>query len=160
MGLQEHEDAPNFTVPIADQENIDTFTLNAAVGNGPIVLAFIPGAFTSTCTEEVCEFRDTLDFFEELNADVYGVSVDPPPVLQRFIEEYDLNFPMLSDFDQEVIVEYGVVIEELAGLYGPVADRAIFVIDDEGKITYKWVAENPGVLPDMSEVKQAVSEAA
>lgn len=158
--VQEGDTAPDFTVPLATADDVDEFTLSDEVGDGPIVLAFIPGAFTSVCTNEMCEFRDELSEFESLSASVYGVSVDGPFSQQAFIEDNDLNFPLLSDFDKEVIEAYDIVLESLVGIYGPVAERAVFVIDDDGEVTYRWVGEDPSYTPDMEEVRAAVEEAA
>jgi len=79
---------------------------------------------------------------------VYGVSVDGPFAQQAFIEDNDLNFPLLSDFDKEVIEAYDVVLESLVGIYGPVSERAVFVIDNDGNVAYRWVGDDPSVLPD------------
>ncbi len=158
--VQQGETAPDFTVPLATADDVDEFTLSEEAGDGPLVLAFFPGAFTSVCTDEMCEFRDELDGFEALDASVYGVSVDAPFAQQAFIEDNDLNFPMLSDFDHEVIEEYDVLLESLIGIYGPVAERAVFVVDDDGEVTYRWVGEDPSYTPDMEEVRAAVEEAA
>lgn len=158
--VQEGEPAPDFTVPHVTADDVDEFTLSDAIGNGPLVLAFIPGAFTGVCTDEMCEFRDSLADFEELDAHVYGVSVDGPFSQQAFIEENNLNFPMLSDFGGEVIDEYGIVLDSLAGIYGPVSKRSVFVIDDGGNVAYRWVSDDPGVMPEIDEVREAVEEAA
>jgi len=155
--VQQGEPAPEFTVPHTTAKDVDEFTLSDALGDGPVVLAFIPGAFTGVCTDEMCEFRDSLADFEELDAKVYGMSVDGPFSQQAFIQENDLNFPMLSDFDGDVIQEYGVVLDSLAGIYGPVSKRSIFVIDDDGNVSYRWVSDDPGVMPDIKEVREAVS---
>ena len=157
--VQEGDTAPDFTVPLATEDDVDEFTLSDEVGGGPIVLAFIPGAFTSVCTNEMCEFRDSLSDFEELDASVYGVSVDGPFSQQAFIEDNNLNFPMLSDFDKEVIEAYDIVLESLVGIYGPVAERAVFVVDNDGEVAYRWVGEDPSYTPDMEEVRTAVEEA-
>jgi len=158
--VQEGDKAPDFTVPLATEDDVDEFTLSDEVGDGPIVLAFIPGAFTSICTNEMCEFRDSLGEFEELDASVYGVSVDGPFSQQAFIGDNDLNFPMLSDFDKEVIEAYDIVLESLVGIYGPVAERAVFVVDNDGNVAYRWVGEDPSYTPDMEEVCAAVEAAA
>lgn len=158
--VQQGDTAPDFTVPLATEDDVDEFTLSKETGNGPIVLAFFPGAFTSVCTDEMCEFRDELGEFEALDSSVYGVSVDAPFAQQAFIEDNDLNFPMLSDFDHEVIDEYDVLLESLIGIYGPVAERAVFVIDDDGEVAYRWVGEDPSYTPDMEEVRAAVEDAA
>jgi peroxiredoxin len=158
------EPAPGFTVPIAygdSYDDIGEFSLAGAVGDGPVVLAFFPAAFTGGCTEEMCTFRDSMAMFEEVDASVFGVSVDLPFALNIFIERHELTFPMLSDFDREVIHAYDVVIEDLYGL-SAVADRAVFVIDDDGIITYGWAregGENPDFVTLVEEVRDAAAEA-
>ncbi|MDY6776234.1 MAG: redoxin domain-containing protein [Halobacteria archaeon] len=151
---QEGDTAPRFRVPMADGD-VGEFDLEDT--DGTVVLAFFPGAFTPVCTDEMCEMRDSLSEFDDLGAEVYGVSVDTPFALNAFRDENDLNFPLLSDFDKEVIDEYGVRMEELAGLHG-LAKRSVFVIDDR-EVVYRWVSDDPSVLPDFDEIKDAVEEA-
>jgi len=135
--------APDFTVPIAGGEvynDIEEFSLSDALGDGPVVLAFIPAAFTSGCTEEMCTFRDSIHRFEGLDAEVYGVSVDLPPAQNVFSIQEGLSFPMLSDWNHELIHEFGVVLPEMYGQF-EAAKRSIFVLDDEGTITFRWVED-------------------
>jgi len=58
--VQEGDKAPDFTVPRVTADEVDEFTLSDEVGDGPVVLAFFPGAFTSGCRTEMCDFRDEL----------------------------------------------------------------------------------------------------
>lgn len=121
------------------------------------VLAFFPGAFTGACTQEMCTFRDMYGELEKLNGMVVGISVDAPFSQKAFAEKNGLTFPLLCDFDREVVKKYGVVWKNLSGVEGYVsANRAIFVVDDSGKVLFKWVAENPGKLPDFEAVKKAL----
>lgn len=121
------------------------------------ILAFFPGAFTSVCTQELCTFRDMFDELKKMNGELVGVSVDSPFASKAFAEKYNFNFPLLCDFNREVVKKYGVVWKDLGGVKGyDVANRAVFVLDDGGKITYKWVAPNPGVLPDFEAVRKAL----
>ena len=152
--------APDFTVPKAGgaaYNDIEAFTLSAAVGDGPIVLAFYPAAFTGGCTEEMCTFRDSMAMFDELDARVYGVSVDLPFAQNIWIREQDLNFPMLSDWNHDVIREYDVVLDDVYGLI-EAAERSIFVLDSNGILTYKWVRD--GANPDFDELVSKTREAA
>ncbi len=155
--------APDFTVPKAGgnaYNDVESFTLSAAVGDGPIVLAFYPAAFTGGCTEEMCAFRDSMAAFNDLDATVYGVSVDLPFAQNIWIREENLNFPMLSDWDHEVIEKYDVVLEDMYGMV-EVAERSVFVVDDDGTITYKWVrdGDNPDFEDLVAEIRDAVAEA-
>ena len=120
------------------------------------ILAFFPGAFTGVCTTEMCTFRDMYGELENLNGMVVGISVDAPFAQKGFAEKYNLKFPLLCDFKREVIAQYGVVWHNLGGVEGyDCANRAIFILDESGKIQFKWVGE-PGTLPDFEAVKKAL----
>jgi len=157
------ETAPEFTLPKAGGDaynDIEPFALSEALGDGPVVLAFFPAAFTSGCTAEMCTFRDSMHRFDELDARVYGISVDLPPAQNVWILREELNFPMLSDWDHEVIREYGVVEPEMYGQF-EAAERSIFVIDDAGTVTYRWVEDEgqTDFAAVIEDVRDAVVEA-
>jgi peroxiredoxin len=147
--------APDFV--LYDAEKKET-KLSDFLGKGKrTVLAFYPGAFTGTCTTELCTFRDMMGEFGKLSGQVIGVSVDSPFANKGFAEKNGLKFPLLSDFKREVIQKYDVTWKGLGGLKGyESANRAVFVLDERGKITYRWVASDPGQLPNFEEVKKAL----
>lgn len=117
------------------------------------ILAFYPGAFTSTCAKEMCSFRDVLAKLEGLNAQVVGISVNDPFSNSGFAEANQLNFPLLSDYNRSVTRLYGVMLNDFAGLPGyTTAQRAIFILDREGKIRYMWIADDPGQEPDYTQI--------
>lgn len=151
------DDAPNFTASLANGD-VEEFTLSEYLDDGPVVLAFFPGAFTSVCTEELCTFESELDAFEDVGATIYGVSVDSPFSLEEFRDREDLSFGLVSDTNKEIIDDYDVEMDsESLGYYG-VAKRAVFVVDEDGEVTYAWVSDDPGVEPDYEEVEQAAAE--
>jgi peroxiredoxin len=158
------DQAPDFSVPMAGgsaYNDIEAFTLSESLEDGPVVLAFFPAAFTSGCTEEMCTFRDSMARFNELDAQVYGVSVDLPFSQNVWIEQESLNFPMLSDWDHEVIHDYDVVYPDLYGsIEAP--QRSIFVVDTDGTITYRWIRgeENPDFDELIADTRAAVAEIA
>lgn len=157
MALQLNEQAPDFTVMRADGENVDEFRLSEHLGRTNLVLAFFPLAFTGVCTDEMCTFRDQLAQFNDLNAQVHGISVDSPFSLNVFIQQHGLTFPLLSDFNREVSRAFGVLHEELMGLR-EIAKRSVFVLDPEGVVRYRWVSDDPGQMPDFDAVRAALSE--
>ena len=154
------DSAPEITAPLATGD-VESITLSDRLAEeAPIVLAFFPGAFTGVCTTEMCTFEDRLGAFEELEATVYGVSVDSPFALNAFREQNDLSFSMISDFEKEIIDDYDLSMDFAdLGVYG-VAKRSVFVVDGDGEITYSWVSDDPGVEPDYDEVEEAVADAA
>jgi len=150
--------APDFTAPLANGD-VDSITLSEELGDGPIVLAFFPGAFTSVCTTEMCSFQDQLSEFEDVGATVYGVSRDTPFTLNEFRDRNDLSFGLISDLNKEIIDAYGVEMDfSDLGVYG-VAKRSVFVVDADGEVSYAWVSDDPGVEPDYDEVREAAAEA-
>lgn len=135
------ERAPDFTVPKAGGEaynDFEEFTLSEAFGDGPIVLAFFPAAFTRGCTAEMCAFRDSMSAFNEIDAAVYGISVDLPFSQNVWMQREALNVPMLSDWDHEVIHACDLVLEDMYGML-EVAKRSVFVLDGDGVIRHTWV---------------------
>ncbi|MFB6155693.1 MAG: redoxin domain-containing protein [Haloferacaceae archaeon] len=152
------ETAPEFTAPIADGD-VGTTTLSTELEDAPVVLAFFPAAFTSTCTDEMCTFRDQLSNFDDVGATVLGVSVDLPFTLEEFRRQHDLNFPLVSDANRKLIRDYDVVssFEDIG--VDEVARRSVFVVDEDGEVTYRWLAESPGVEPDYDEVREAAAAA-
>ncbi|NHN58143.1 MULTISPECIES: redoxin domain-containing protein [Halorussus] len=153
------DDAPDFTAPLANGD-VEEFTLSEQLDDGPIVLAFFPGAFTGVCTTEMATFEEELDEFDEAGATVYGISVDAPFSLNEFRDQEDLSFGLISDSNKEIIDDYGVEMDFAdMGYYG-VAKRSVFVVDDDGTIADKWVTDDPGVEPDYDAVREAAADAA
>ena len=153
--LQVGDKAPSFSLYDSDRKvrNLSEFLVKGR----KTILAFFPGAFTGVCTQEMCTFRDMYGELEKLNGMVVGISVDAPFAQKAFAEKHGLTFPLLCDFQRDAIQKYGVVWENLGGGEGyDSANRAIFVVDDAGKVQYSWVAENPGKLPDFEAIKKAL----
>ena len=122
------------------------------------VLVFFPGAFTGGCQEEACTFRDALSEYNDLGAQVYGISVDSFFVQDAFINQNNLNFPFLSDYSRKTIEDYGIAVNDFAGMPGYTTSmRAVFVIDSQGIVRYK-VAVAPTEQPDFDAIKSAVSQ--
>ena len=142
MAADVGQKAPQFILVNTD---LKTVSLSDLTGKN-VVVAFYPAAFTGVCQKEMCTFRDALNEFTSANTAVLGVSVDSPFANKEFAAKNGLNFPLLSDITRDVIKQYNVVFNDLAGVKGfTVAKRAVFVIDRQGVIRYKWVAPEPKV---------------
>jgi len=123
------------------------------------VLAFFVGAFTLTCTKEVCEFRDAMARLVDLNAQVVGIGVSDPFSNRAFSEKNRLPFPILSDYNREVITLYDLVFPNFAGLKGyTVAKRSIFILDQKGIVQYIWISDDPSVEPKYVEIQKALEQ--
>ena len=118
-----------------------------------VVLAFYPGAFTGVCDKEMCAFQDNMSKLNDANDVVLGISVDSPWANAEFARKYELEFTLLSDVDRNVVQMYDATFTGLGGIEGYVsANRVVIVIDKEGVVQHRWVAENPGVEPDYDAV--------
>ncbi|WP_224448904.1 redoxin domain-containing protein [Haloprofundus salilacus] len=149
------DDALEFTNKVANGD-VEEFTLSERVDDGSLVLAFFPGAFTPPCTNEMTSLEEHIDEFEEADASVYGLSADSPFTLNAFREEYDLSFPLVSNMSRETIQSYDLEIDvEELGLHG-VANRAVYVVNDDSEITYAWEADEPDNEPEYDELLGAV----
>ncbi len=146
--------APDFEIPVTMK---DTWRLSEHIGRENIVLLFFPLAFSPACHEEMCSIRDGFSEFKGLNATVVAVSIDSPFVLNEWKEELGLPYPLLSDFNKTVGKAYGAFHEELGPLKG-VDKRAAFIIDKRGLIQYAWISDDPGTMPDIAEIKDALDE--
>jgi len=149
------EKAPDFILSDTDKK---PRSLNEFLGK-KIVLAFFVGAFTSTCTKEMCEFRDSMARLIDLNAQVIGISVNDPFSNKAFVEKNRLPFPILSDYKREVTKTYGLELPNFAGLNGyTVAKRSIFILDQKGTVQYVWVSDNPTVEPNYQEIQKILQQ--
>ena len=149
------DQAPDFTLPDTD---LNPRTLKDFLGQ-KIVLAFFVGAFTSVCTKEMCAFRDSMARLIDLKAQVIGISVNDPFANKAFAEKNRLPFPILSDYNREIIRTYGVETPDFAGLKGyTVAKRSIFIVDKNGLVRYVWTTVDPAIEPDYAEIEQALEK--
>ena len=147
--------APNFTLPDVD---LKPRSLKEFMGQ-KTVLAFFVGAFTSTCTKEMCEFRDSMARLIDLKTQVIGISVNDPFSNKGFAEKNRLSFPILSDYKREVIKAYGLELPNFAGLNGyTVAKRSIFILDENGTVRYAWISDDPAVEPNYQEIQKTLEK--
>lgn len=152
-GLSVGTEAPDFSLLRGLK---DPVTLSEHRGE-PVVLMFVPLAFTGTCTEELCHVGENWEVWGSLGAAVYGISIDSPFVNEKWANEMGIPFTILSDFNKAAAAAYGVLEEDFIGLRG-VAKRSVFVVDREGRISYAWVSDDPSVLPPFDDVVAAVRE--
>ncbi|HVO73854.1 MAG TPA: peroxiredoxin [Ignavibacteriaceae bacterium] len=123
--LKEGSKAPDFTLLDAYGKK---YSLSEYKGKSPVVIYFYPMAGTSGCTKEACGIRDDWSKFEKNNIKVFGISTDDKPAIKKFIDDYSLNFPLLSDENKEVSKKYGVLKDDGRD------KRFTFIVDKNGKI--------------------------
>lgn len=127
--LKKGDKAPNF---LGLDQNGTVHKLSDYKGK-KLVVFFYPKANTPGCTTEACDLRDNFERFKANNYALLGVSADSAKAQTKFIEKYDLPFPLLADEDKSVINAFGVwgpkkfMGREYDGIH-----RTTFVIDENG----------------------------
>jgi glutaredoxin-dependent peroxiredoxin len=152
MSLDVGAKAPDFTLFNQNREEV---TLSNELKNGPVVLAFFPAAFSSVCTTEMCTFQD-MGELSKVSGKVLGVSVDTFFALKAWGDSLKLTFPLLSDFNKEVISDYGVVNPDMIGMKN-IAKRAVFVIGRDGLVKHREVLDDARNEPDYGKVRAALA---
>jgi peroxiredoxin len=153
MAIAIGQTAPDFSLFDSEKNKV---TLSELKGKN-VVLLFFPLAFTGVCTKELCSVRDNIATYNDTNAQVLGISVDSLFVLDKFKQEQNLNFPLLSDFNKEAAKAFDVLYEvfpafEMQG----VSKRAAFVVDKEGVVKYAEICATPGDLPDFAAIQSTL----
>ena len=156
MALSVGSQAPAFTLKTKNDEGLQDVSLSDSSGSKKTVLLFFPFAFTDVCMGEMCSVRDDLSSYEQLNAQVYGISVDSPFTQEVMAKQENINFPLLSDFNKDVSKSYDVIYEDLLGLAG-VSKRSAFVVNEDGEITFAWSSDDPHQVPDFEAIKAALA---
>lgn len=110
----------------------------------PVMLVFVPAAFTGRCTSEVCELSENLAELEDAGVRVLGITCDPTPAQRVWQDSEGLRFDLLSDFwpHGEVSRAYGVFLEDRG-----VSLRASFLVDAEGVVRERVVNPTTEVRP-------------
>lgn len=124
-----------------------------------VLLYFYPKDMTPGCTTQAKTFRDNMKALNKLGVQVLGLSCDDTDKHQKFIDKYDLNFPLLADVDKKVVEKYGVWVEK--NMYGKKymgIQRDSFLIDPQGKIIKHYIKVKPAlnaelVIEDMKALK-------
>ncbi len=138
--LQQGDTAPDFELNATPDQKIK---LKDFKGKN-VILAFYPADWSPVCSDQMALYNEMLKYFNQYDAQIFGVSVDSTWCHLAFAENRKLHFPLLADFEPKGAVSkaYGVYDDEVGE-----SKRALFVIDKEGKIVWSYlspVAVNPG----------------
>jgi peroxiredoxin len=132
--------APDFTLHVTPDQVLSLKELRGR----PVILAFYPADWSPVCGDQMALYNEILPEFHRFNAELMGISVDGVWCHAAFSGDRKLHFPLLADFEPKGAV---------SKLYGAfrdgdgVSERALFVIDKNGTITWSYVspiAVNPG----------------
>jgi peroxiredoxin len=156
MPLAKGAKAPDFTLKTKTADGPKDVRLSDNFGKKNTVLLFFPAAFSGVCTTELCDVSSGLSDYDQLNATVYGISVDSPFAQEAWARQAGIKIPLLSDQNKTVIKAYDVVLPNLAGMYEAAA-RAAFVIGSDGVIKYSEQTPTPKDLPNFAAIKAALA---
>jgi thioredoxin-dependent peroxiredoxin len=154
--------APDFELPGTGGKS---FKLSDHRGHN-VVLAFYPGDATTVCTKQFCSYRDNAEKLDELDAEVIGISPQSIDSHERWVEEQQLNVPLLADEDLAVSKRYGVTawlgplarfteLKDTPG--GRYIMRAIFIIDGEGIVRHRHVSRTGASFQSVEDIEAALA---
>jgi peroxiredoxin len=149
--------APDFTLKSKNDAGLADVKLSENFGKKNTVLLFFPAAFTSVCTQEMCEISAGFSQYTSLNAAVIAISVDTPFAQEAWAKQNKIVVTLASDLNKTVTKAYDVLFPNLAGV-GDTSARAAFVIDKQGVVQYAEQTPTPKDLPDFAAVKAALSK--
>ena len=157
MSIQVGDQAPDFNLVTLTEEGPQTVQLADLVAKSNTVLLFVPMAFTGVCTQEFCDITKGLSVYNELNAQVIGISGDNPFAQQAWADKEGIGITLLSDYEHDAAKAYGVAYESFLPeknlIMGGVPKRSAFVIDTSGVVRYAEVNDSPGDLPDFDAIQ-------
>src|SRR5882757_5846069 len=138
--LKKNDPAPDFTLYATPDQKI---SLSEFKGRN-VILAFYPADWSPVCSDQMALYNEMLKYFAKYDATILGISVDSKWCHLAFSQSRNLHLPLLADFEPkgEVAKAYGIYNEKEGE-----CDRALFVIDKEGKIVWSYLsptAINPG----------------
>jgi peroxiredoxin len=149
--------APDFTLKSKQASGLVDVKLSNNLGKRNTVLLFFPLAFTSVCTQEMCDVTAGLNAYSSVNADVIGVSVDSPFAQEAWAQREKIGITLASDLNKETAKAYGTLLADLIGL-GAVSARAAFVIDKNGIVRYSEQTPSPKELPNFQAIKETLGK--
>ncbi len=165
--LREGDEAPTFELPDAFG---NTVSLSALLDHGPVIVSFYRGPWCPFCSLELAALQRELDAVERAGATLVAISPNRPDLSASVIEEHGLSFPVLSDTENRVARQFGIVYEmeegligyyreidrDVAGMNGSMAWElpvpATYVIDRDGVIRYAFVDLDHRVRAEPAEV--------
>jgi peroxiredoxin len=156
MAISIGSKAPDFSLKSKQASGLTDVKLSENFGKRNTVLLFFPAAFTSVCTQEMCDISSNLNSWAGLNADVIGISVDSPFAQEAWAQKEKITLKLASDLNKEVIRKYDVVFPMLAGI-GDTAARAAVVVDKEGVVRYSEQTPTPKDLPNFGKVRETLA---
>ena len=157
MAIPVGSKAPDFTLKSKTATGLVDVKLSENFGKKNTVILFFPLAFTSVCTQEMCDITAGLNAYSEMIADVIGISVDSPFAQEAWALKEKIGIRLASDLNKETTNTYGVLFPMLAGV-GDTSARAAFVVDKDGVVQYSEQTPSPKELPNFNAIKETLGK--
>jgi peroxiredoxin len=139
--------APDFTLPSTD----GPVSLSERLRESAVLLVFFPQDNTLVCTRQLCNYRDNLSVFEELDVDVVAINDDPLDVHGAFAEKHKFPFPLCSDPERKVCHKYGA----LGDLFK--LRRVLVLVGEDGRVWWRH-SELRAFYRKASELAKVIAE--
>ncbi|MFB6309659.1 MAG: redoxin domain-containing protein [Salinirussus sp.] len=149
--------APAFELPGVVRGDRKPVGLKEHLGRSIVILAFYPGAFNPGCDKRSTVLEKLEVFAIQSGVEVLAISGDSVHSNAAFAEQYDLSLPLLSDLHGDVTAEYGVAATDPTAGYR--TQRAVFVVEPQGDIVFRWVGEKPTDAPPVEKLRSVVESA-
>ena len=157
MAIPVGSKAPDFMLKSKQTSGLVDVKLSNNLGKKSTVLLFFPLAFTSVCTQEMCDVSQGINAYKDLGADVIGISIDSPFAQEAWAQKEKIGITLASDLNKETAKAYGTLLADLIGL-GSVSARAAFVVDKVGVIRYSEQTPTPKELPNFHAIREALAK--
>src|SRR6266700_177006 len=157
MAIPVGSKAPDFSLKSKQASGLVDVKLSNNFGRKNTLLLFYPLAFTSVCTQEMCDISSGLNAYSSLNAEVVGISVDSPFAQEAWAQKEKIGITLASDLNKKTAEAYGTLLPDFIGL-GAVSARAAFVIDKSGVIQYSEQTPSPKELPNFKAIKETLAK--
>jgi len=157
MAIPVGSKAPDFSLKSKQASGLVDVKLSNNFGRKNTLLLFYPLAFTSVCTQEMCDISAGLNAYSSLNADVVGISVDSPFAQEAWAQKEKIGITLASDLNKKTAQAYGTLLADLLGL-GSVSARAAIVIDKQGIVQYSEQTPSPKELPNFKAIKETLAK--
>jgi peroxiredoxin len=157
MAITKGSKAPDFNLKSKQASGLVDVKLSNNFGKKNTVVLFFPLAFTSVCTQEMCDLTAGLGAYASLNADVIAISVDSPFTQEAWAKQEKIGITLASDLNKTTARAYDVIFPMLAGV-GDTSARAAFVIDKSGVVQYSEQTPTPKDLPNFDAIKAVLAK--
>ena len=161
MALSVGTTAPDFKLTTLTADGPAHVSLSQHKGS-PVLLLFVPMAFTGVCTDELCSVSGAIGDYDALDAKVIAISGDNPFAQAAWAEKEGIKLTLASDYEHTVAKAYDIAYDSFLPEknldMGGVPKRSAFIVDKEGVIQYAESSDNPGELPDFDAIKAKLAE--